>query len=140
MLFFFFRCNQCDKVYNSESGFNKHIKKHHSTAPVKITKSLTCDICKKKFSSKIGIHRHMTVHTMERTKIDNPHTQFIAENFDMTCDLCEAVFISFHDARSHYKDAHMEKKGYIKCCKTKLRELWIVTDHINSHLNPGNFK
>lgn len=83
----------------------------------------------------------MNEHLKETVKTDtDAHTQFIAENFDMTCDRCDAVFISFIQARKHYKDAHDDKKGYIKCCNVKLREKWIITDHINSHLNPGNFK
>lgn len=78
---------------------------------------------------------------MEVSKSEgSQYDKFIKENFDMTCDNCEAVFISFHDARRHYKEFHNDKKGYIKCCKIKLRELWIVTDHINSHMNPTNFK
>lgn len=102
---------------------------------------MTCDICKKKFTTEIGLKHHMDGHTIDDGNIDNAtHARFMAENFDMTCDLCEAVFTSFHDARNHYKDAHNDKKGYLKCCNIKLRELWILTDHINSHLNPASFK
>lgn len=105
---------------------------------------LICDICKKTFSSKVGLKRHLQWHTMDGTKKceDDQYKRFIQENFDMRCDHedCDAVFISFHDARRHYKEFHNDKKGYIKCCNIKLRELWIVTDHINSHLNPANFK
>lgn len=143
MLFSFkYRCDVCDKLFSSRYGRKKHMKNHFSdTDPTRIQKFLSCDICMKKFTTKIGLNRHLDGHSIEGTNTGNdPHTRFIAENFDMTCDLCEAVFISFHDARNHYRDVHKEKKGYIKCCQMKLREIWIITDHINSHLNPNNFK
>lgn len=57
----------------------------------------------------------------------------------MSCDLCSAVFTTFYEARRHYRDLHAMKKGYIKCCDTKLNEFWLVIDHINSHLNPQVF-
>lgn len=104
-------------------------------------KCLICDICKKTFTSKVGLKRHLLWHSEGSAKTGNEqHNRFIAENFDMNCDHCDAVFATFHDARRHYREQHNEKKGYIKCCNIKLRELWIVVDHINSHLNPSNFK
>lgn len=115
--------------------------KQHTEKPEK--KCLICDICQKTFTSKSGLKRHFKWHKSEgakNTDTDEDHKRFIAENFDMSCDHCDAIFISFHDARNHYKESHNDKKGYIKCCNIKLKELWIVTDHINSHLNPANFK
>lgn len=114
------------------------MKKHGDTdMSVKTKKLFVCGICKKKFASKIEMKHHLNGHTAEGTKTaDDSHIRFMAENFDMTCDLCETTFISFRDARSHYRHTHDDKKGYVKCCNTKLRKLWMVTDHINSHLNP----
>lgn len=132
-----FRCNECGKVYQALHILKAHMKHHTETVE---KECLICDICKKTFASKVGLKRHLQWHT-DATKSENQqYHKFIAENFDMSCDHCEAVFITFHDARSHYKEFHNDKKGYIKCCNIKLRELWIVTDHINSHLNPSNFK
>lgn len=138
ILCFLIRCNICGKVYYADYVLKAHMKQHTETV---IKEYLICDHCKKTFASKVGLKRHLKWHTMEHPKSeDNQYTKFIADNFDMNCDQCETVFISFHDARRHYKDFHNDKKGYIKCCNIKLRELWIVTDHINSHLNPANFK
>ncbi|XP_031634974.1 zinc finger protein 91-like [Contarinia nasturtii] len=134
-----YKCNECGKVYTAPHGLKGHIKSHHTLRTEK--EWFICDICKKKFASKVGIKRHLHWHTESKKKTeDDQHKKFIAENFDMSCDLCETIFITFHDARRHYKEFHNEKKGYIKCCNIKLRELWIVTDHILSHLNPSNFK
>lgn len=99
-----------------------------------------CDVCKKTFTSKVGLKRHLQWHNDVNNSENDQYKRFIAENFDMKCDQCTAIFISFHDARQHYRELHDDKKGYLKCCNMKLRELWIVTDHINSHLNPANFK
>lgn len=114
------------------------MKQHHTERIEK--ERFICDICKKNFTSKIGLKRHLQWHTESTKSDDDQYKKFIAENFDMTCDNCEAIFLTFHDARRHYKELHDDKKGYIKCCNIKLRELWIVMDHINSHLNPSNFK
>lgn len=134
---FIIRCTQCDKVYHAIHALRSHMKVHTETLEKRL---LVCDICKKPFTSKVGLKRHLRWHT-DGTKSENEqYNRFIAENFDMSCDHCETVFISFHDARRHYKEIHNEKKGYLKCCNIKLRELWILTDHISSHLNPSNFK
>lgn len=68
------------------------------------------------------------------------YTQFMAENFDMTCDLCDTNFTSYYNARCHYKDAHNMTRGYVKCCNMKLRSQPNVNEHINSHLNPNLFR
>lgn len=135
----FFRCNDCGKVYHALHALNEHIKRHHAKQIEK--QSFICDVCKKTFISKVGIKRHLQTHseTTETTKTDDEqYIKFITglvfshflpitflfyikiilnlfkENFDMSCDHCEAVFNTFHDARRHYKQFHNDDKGYIK--------------------------
>lgn len=102
-------------------------------------KNIPCDICRKMFSTQDCLQRHKHRHTNDSTE-NKLYDQFIADNFDMSCDLCDATFIAFHDARRHYKECHNEEKGWIKCCGTKLRLLSLVRDHIKKHLNPELFK
>lgn len=102
-----------------------------------------CDICKKTYTSKIYLSKHLKWHTDGRNRsADNEqYKNFITDNFDMSCDQCnDVVFTTFHDAKRHYRDVHNEKKGYIKCCDQKLNQLWLVIDHIRSHLEPQCFK
>lgn len=96
-------------------------------------------MCGKSFTSKVGLKKHLLRHMEVNTSEESQYDKFIKENFDLSCDKCDAIFLSFHDARRHYKELHNERKGYIKCCKIRLRELSMVTDHINSHMNPTNF-
>lgn len=97
-----------------------------------------CDICTKTFASKRCLREHMKIHG--QAKLPELYGQFIKDNFDMSCDQCDTVFTSFYDARCHYKEFHNVNKGYIKCCKIKLRKLCAVTNHIESHLNPAKFE
>lgn len=134
------RCTECDRSYCSVRELNKHIQRHSEAANRKV-KSLPCDICLKLFASKPSLDRHKQRHDdRKKSEEGQQHDKFIADNFDMTCDRCDAVFSAFHDARRHYKESHGDEKGYIKCCNVKLRELWLVRDHIKSHLNPESFK
>lgn len=102
-------------------------------------KSIQCDICNVKLKSQRQLVFHKRRH--EKDSSDKAvYDQFITENFDMTCDHCDVKFITFQNARQHYKDKHNENDGYLKCCGKKLRQLWMVQDHINTHLNPETFK
>lgn len=82
----------------------------------------------------------MQLHEKNNVTEDEQHVKFIAENFDMKCDFCDTVFTAFYDAKHHYKQFHGEDKGYLKCCNVKLTHLWMMRDHIQSHLNPESFK
>lgn len=111
----------------------QHIVGHREIEIKPKQKLIQCDVCKKSFSKLKNLQLHKKVH-----KNDPPdremYDQFIADNFDMSCDQCDAKFTAFHDARQHYKDKHDEDNGYLKCCGKKLRKLWIIRDHINTHL------
>lgn len=84
----------------------------------------------------------MKLHENKPDDMDEECKRFILENFDLKCDNdgCDAQFDSYYMARKHYKDAHNYDQGYIKCCGTKFRQFWMVTDHVKAHLNPSYFK
>lgn len=94
-----------------------------------------CDICNETFLSQRKLLFHKKQH--EKNQL---YDEFIAENFDLSCDLCDAEFTSFNDARQHYKASHNEDKGYLKCCGMKYRSFSLIRDHIKKHLNPESFK
>lgn len=135
---FIFRCTECDRMLSSISEVQKHMQRRHSEMPTRKRKDMACEICKKMFATKHSLKRHLRRH--EEQKESKEESKFIADNFDMTCDQCDAIFKSLYDARTHYKNQHNEEKGYIKCCGTKIRELWLVRNHIQSHLNPESLK
>lgn len=102
------------------NGLKGHMKQHHTEQIEK--ECFICDLCKKKFTSKVGLKRHLQWHSeTTKTDDDDQYKRFIAENFDMSCDHCEAIFSTFHDARRHYKEMHDDKKGYIKCVKFEIQ-------------------
>lgn len=102
-------------------------------------KCVQCDVCEKAFTDLRGLKNHKKSHENDTQDVDM-YNRFIAENFDMSCDQCDAKFTALYEACQHYREKHNEKKGYIKCCGEKLRKLWIIHDHINKHLNPDFFK
>lgn len=88
------------------------------------------------------MRNHMKCHENKNEEMDEQCKRFILENFDLKCDYegCEAKFDSFYMARKHYKQSHNYDQGYIKCCGTKFRQFWMVTDHVKAHFNPEYFK
>lgn len=110
--------------------------KQHSDVP--INDIITCDICQKVFTSKHGLYGHIKQH--KKQSESDEQFKFMIENFDMTCEQCDAQFKSFDEARFHYKRFHNEENGYIKCCGTKFKKTWLIRDHIKTHLNPESFK
>lgn len=138
-LIIFHRCDECDRSFSVERDLDRHMKTHAVKSNRK-EKRIPCNVCKKMFASNVSLLRHMRRHEEKNETEDGQYEKFIAENFDMKCDHCDTVFTAFHDARRHYKEFHDDDKGYIKCCNVKLRELWVIRDHIKSHLNPESFK
>lgn len=132
------RCPECGQDFGAIYALNAHMKKQHAK-----NERFICDICNKSFSSKRLLRNHIRRHKQlkpEQQSRDDEYNSFIAENMDMSCDQCSAVFNSFYDAQYHYKESHNENNGYIKCCKLKLKKMWVVKSHIDSHWNPEKFK
>lgn len=99
-----------------------------------------CDICDKNLRTSSGLKTHMELHANKRNAEDKKYKNFIAENFDMSCDQCSHIFSSFYEARKHYKDIHDYDSGYIKCCNKKLGQNSLIIEHIKIHFNPETFK
>lgn len=132
-LLFSFRCNECNRRYPSQRDLDSHMKTHKK-------RSMQCTICKKMFVSHVSLKTHMQRHEENNETEDGLYIKFMAENFDLKCDHCDTVLPAFHDARRHYKEFHGDPKGYLKCCNVKLREIWMIREHIQLHLNPESFK
>lgn len=94
-------------------------------------------MCNRLYATQDALQRHKQQHDTNSNDSNNNqlYDQFIADNFDMSCDLCTAVFTTIYDARLHYKECHNDDKGYVKCCHRKLRSRMHIRDHIENHLN-----
>lgn len=117
--------------------------KGHQEATVKPKEKLIqCDICGKSFSRQKSLLEHKRVHENDPldSKMYEMYQQFIADHFDMTCDQCNAKFTALHEASRHYKECHNEANGWIKCCGKKLSKLWMIRDHINTHIHAETVK
>lgn len=66
--------------------------------------------------------------------------EFVNTAFDMNCEQCETVFVSFQDAKMHYLTEHNEPRGYLRCCGVKMKSLLIIAEHIDMHNNPDRMK
>lgn len=99
-----------------------------------------CMECERMYTTTFELERHKKRHANKSTE-DEVYEQFMADNFDMSCDLCENVsFTSIHAAKRHYKECHNGEKGYVKCCSKKLKAPGEIREHIKKHLNPDTFK
>lgn len=76
----------------------RHKKEHEQGA-------YPCDICQKVFKKQVNLRLHRRRHKND-PPVNELFEQVIAENFDMTCDHCDVKFISYNEARQHYKDIH----------------------------------
>lgn len=84
-----------------------------------------------------------TIKINTKTKSDknynNEKDQFLAENFKITCFICNIPFETFFAMRKHFEMKHNEL-GHIRCCNKKIYRRSILVDHVHRHLNPNYFK
>lgn len=73
---------------------------------------------------------------MEFEKLLNENRDLL----DMSCECCPKVFDSLDEARNHYAAEHNIPKGFIKCCKHKLRTRYEVKEHLAYHSDPERYK
>lgn len=69
--------------------------------------------------------------------------KLLAENLDlldMSCECCPKVFDSLDEAQKHYADEHNNPRGFIKCCKHKLRTRYQVKEHLAFHRDRDRYK
>lgn len=77
--------------------------------------------------------------TAKKYKTD-AHSSLLAKYFNMSCDLCDTLLLSFRDTNKHYKDVHDLDKGYLICCSKKFYRLQHMLQHCEWHINPDSFK
>ncbi|KAM7341945.1 uncharacterized protein ACRADG_009538 [Cochliomyia hominivorax] len=69
----------------------------------------------------------------------NAKDTFLAENFKITCFICNIPLETFFAMRKHFEVKHNER-GHVKCCNKKIYRRSILVDHVHRHLDPDYFK
>lgn len=129
-----------EKQINSNRLENQSDEENFSTkqepsASAELEKDLVDSHSKNKINPE-----HSSIKLNHQTKaIRNEKDKFLAENFKMTCFLCETPFETFSNVHKHFKEFHNEP-GYIQCCDKKFFRRNVLIDHVNYHLNPNFFK
>lgn len=105
-----------------------------------------CTECNRSYANIFVLEQHKKQHEKEQsttliTTENKVYLKFIADNFDMSCELCEnKSFTTLSTAHRHYKAFHNLPHGYVRCCGKRLRSPKAITEHINRHFNPETFK
>lgn len=60
--------------------------------------------------------------------------------YNLKCDVCGHVSLTFIQLRAHYRIQHNIRRGYVKCCNRKMVHRGALQEHILWHLNPDTFK
>lgn len=68
------------------------------------------------------------------------HSSLLSKFFNMACDLCDAILLSYRDTNLHYREVHDLDKGYLICCSKKFFRLQHMLQHCEWHMNPDRFK
>ncbi|XP_075168200.1 transcription factor grauzone-like isoform X2 [Haematobia irritans] len=77
-------------------------------------------------------------HKKNRWTVRNDN-QFLSENFDIVCDICQAAMPNFRGLRRHFVQEHGQP-GYAICCDTKFFSVTTLSDHVRLHSDPEYFK
>lgn len=73
------------------------------------------------------------------TKSKNNIDHLVADYIDMACEICEHPFKTLKKARGHLRGIHKLRSIKVKCCQRKV-DLYDISGHIQSHLNPEIYK
>ncbi|XP_075167394.1 uncharacterized protein LOC142239483 [Haematobia irritans] len=77
-------------------------------------------------------------HKKDRWTVRNDN-QFLRENFDIVCDICQTATSNFRGLRKHFVEEHGQQ-GYAICCNTQFFSVTTLSDHVRLHVDPEYFK
>ena len=81
-----FKCDQCDKEFNSAKILKGHVRAKH-------TRDFVCDICNKGFENKSRLTRHSHTHNKEE-KVE--------------CPSCDSKFSRKDSLKNHIREKHKQ--------------------------------
>lgn len=78
------------------------------------------------------------IQQQRKEKVEQENQQ-IRDFFSMNCEFCNLPFRTVNERSLHYNREH-NKAGYLTCCGKKFYRRFMALQHIQEHLNPGQFK
>ncbi|XP_052773081.1 zinc finger protein 271-like [Mya arenaria] len=114
------KCDLCGVGFQSDSGLNKHKKKHISgTADITIIRHYMCNICGRSYTTNDSLKSHMLLHK-------NP-TPF-------ECPVCANKFTRQCHLKRHMKSKHEGlKQLHCEHCGKAFVDKWALKCHMRSH-------
>ena len=159
-------CVTSDKVFNSRSVLNCHVKKacnvnKRTGKSEKRINSLQCNFCGKKYARKQQLQRHEKTHTDERPyqcqecgsafreKYDlKRHMKIHSDEKPYKCTMCDKAFVVKRYLGYHVYNVHTERSQITKdnekrhqctMCDKKFRKTSHLSSHMISHTGEKNF-
>lgn len=108
-----FRCEQCQKEFDTSAALERHKRSHSGERPYK------CKICGWGFNLSGNLNQHMAIHqkvkpfkcvycgkTFARSNVLKAHVRCHTGERPYQCDLCGAKFIIPHNLKKHLLNRH----------------------------------
>lgn len=141
-------CAQCDKVYKSLHGLNRHIRRAHGNE--RSTRAI-CTICGLECKSNGHYEKHMQRHDPDRKKeacdvcgllvfAVEAHKKRVHLNEPCSCPTCGKQFQNQACLRRHTYTGHTVKRFPCTICKKVFDMKNKLMDHIRNHTGAATLK
>ena len=97
-----FHCNECQKSFQTKSGWNGHRYHYHSG------RTFPCKICFKVFASLSTLNRHFTA---------------IHEKIRFNCEMCNKSFSDRSGLKKHRRDKHSKTDNWCGICEVSIERM-----------------
>lgn len=143
-----FQCEICNKKFNSKSSLWNHKRNVH------VNYNFSCHLCERKFKNKLTLNCHVkSVHLNENlticsvcgksVKCINSHMVIVhGERKTLTCDLCNKVYSSERNLKTHQRHSHSNKAKDHMCevCGASFQFKNLLENHYVVHSSERNYK
>lgn len=137
-----FTCDICQKIFDKQGAFNKHIKRH-SREPARYM----CDHCGEEFENRHSLRKHLSqVHKISKKyfkcnlcqkviskKKEEEHLKFHKGEKDHQCEICGNQYITEGLLNTHKKRQHGGSKYQCDVCLLRFESPKKLLHHRRSH-------
>lgn len=138
-------CEVCQKVFDKQGTFNKHIKSHNRE-PARYM----CDYCGQEFEDRHILRRHLSsVHKISKKyfkcnvcqnivpkKREEEHIKFHRGEKDHQCEICGSRYVTEGLLSTHKKRQHAGLKYECDICPERFDQPKKLLHHRRSHAEP----